>query len=108
MPISFVKHQNTVLLTIDGSQEEGTVDILDPPLAGRLFAESHMPVVGDHIWFVSTSPFTSSIRVQGRDMPKTSRADPGIYEFQCANGIAEFIVTAVGQDDSVTLVRGAT
>jgi hypothetical protein len=124
MAISFVKFQNTVRITItapfipdDPSGETGAqIEVLDPPLAGRLFAESHMPKVGDIIIFdapASPNLYVTSIRVQGRDMPKTTTIpgnspNPVTYVFAVANGPSSWTVSAVGQDDSVTIVRGET
>jgi len=113
MTVSFVKHQNTVRIVIDGPSDVGSVEVLDPPLAGRLFAESHMPAVGDVIIFdAPPTPdlYVTSIRVQGRDMPKTTAFGPSptTYVFGVANGPSSWTVTAVGQDDSVTITRGET
>jgi hypothetical protein len=114
--ISFVKFQNTVRITISGSSDTGSIEVLDPPLAGRLFAESHMPKVGDSIIFdAPPTPdlYVTSIRVQGRDLPKTTtvppvQGAPVTYVFGVANGPSSWTVSAVGQDDSVTIVRGET
>ena len=116
MPISFTKHQNTVRIRTTLGNDVGSVEVLEPPLAGRLFAESHMPKVGDIIIFdAPPTPdlYVDSIRAQGRDMPKTTTIpgnspDPVTYVFAVANGPSEWTVTAVGQDDSVTIMRGET
>lgn len=116
MAISFSKYLNTVRIVIDGPSDVGSVEVLDPPLAGRLFAESHMPKVGDTIIFdAPPTPdlYVTSIRVQGRDLPKTttippSQAQPVTYVFGVANGPSSWTVSAVGQDDSVTILRGDT
>lgn len=134
MAITFVKYLNTVRITItapyipisepvydaDGNLIQDAVgtqtEVIDPPLAGRLFAESHMPKVGDTIIFdapAGPALYVTSRRVQGRDMPKTtnippSQPTPVTYVFAVANGPSSWTVTAVGQDDSVTIVRGET
>lgn len=131
MSVTFTKYRNTVLVTFTEpyipiseavKDENGNViqdavgtqtEVLDPPLAGRLFAESHMPAVGDNIIFnapAGPAQYVDSIRVQGRDMPKTTgwTASPTTYVFAVANGPSFWTVTAVGQDDSVTIVRGDT
>jgi len=108
MTITFSKYLNTVIVNITGSQEEGTVDVLSPPLAGRLFAQSHMPSPGDVIRFVGPLPYPDSVKVQGQDTPSTVNADSAVYEFAVGNAIAEYVVVSVGQDDSVTIRRLAT
>ena len=134
MAISFVKFQNTVRITItapyipvsepvydaNGNIIQDAVgtqtEVLDPPLASRLFAESHMPKVGDIIIFnAPPTPdlYVTSRRVQGRDMPKTTTIpgnspNPVTYVFAVANGPSRWTVSAVGQDDSVTILRGDT
>lgn len=134
MAISFVKYLNTVRITITAPyvpvsepiyDENGNIvqdavgtqtEVLDPPLASRLFAESHMPKVGDTIIFdapPTPAQYVTSIRVQGRDLPKTTTIPPvqGVpvtYVFAVANGPSSWTVTAVGQDDSVTILRGET
>lgn len=116
MAVTFTKHANTVRIVIDGPSDVGSVEVLDPPLASRLFAESHMPKAGDVIIFdAPPTPdlYVDSIRAQGRDMPKTttippSQAQPVTYVFGVANGPSSWVVTAVGQDDSVTIMRGET
>lgn len=108
MTISFVKDRNTVQVTITGSSEEGTIDVLSPVLASRLFAQSHMPFVGDVIRFVCPVPYIDSVKLQGQDMPATAKAETALYEFAVSNGVAEYVVDAVGQDDSVTIRRLAT
>lgn len=134
MAIDFVKFQNTVRITItapyipisepvydeDGNLIQDAVgtqtETMTPPLASRLFAESHMPKVGDIIIFdAPPTPdlYVNSRRVQGRDMPKTttippSQQQPVTYVFAVANGPSSWTVTAVGQDDSVTIARGDT
>ncbi len=111
MAITFVRLFGSIRVFVDDSQEEGTVETLAPRVASALFAESHMPFVGDLVRFVTPGdgpPYVAGRRVQGQDVPKTIKADPGIYEFACTNGISEYTVTVVGQDDSVTMVRGVT
>jgi hypothetical protein len=116
MAISFVKFQNTVRITITQGSDVGAIEVLDPPLAGRLFAESHMPKVGDTIIFdAPPTPdlYVTSLRVQGRDIPKATtippvQGAPVTYVFGVANGPSSWTVSTVGQDDSVTIVRGET
>jgi hypothetical protein len=134
MAVTFVKYQNTVLITITAPyipisepvyDENGNLiqdavgtqtEVLDPPLASRLFAESHMPKVGDTIVFdAPPTPdlYVTSIRVQGRDTPKATtippvQGAPVTYVFAVANGPSSWTVSAVGQDDSVTIERGDT
>jgi len=137
--ITFTKYLNTVRIVITASWIPGVmtpvawdpetgeptaweeiggsqVEVLDPPLASRLFAESHMPKVGDIIIFDAPpdqAGYVTSRRVQGRDMPKTTTIpgnspNPVTYVFAVANGPSSWTVTAVGQDDSVTISRGET
>jgi len=114
--ISFVKYLNTVRITITQGSSVGSVEVLDPPLAGRLFAESHMPKAGDIIIFdAPPTPdlYVTSIRVQAQNLPKTTNIpgnspDPVTYVFGVANGPSSWTVSVVGQDDSVTIVRGET
>lgn len=139
MTIDFVKYRNTVRIIITAAWIPGTVvpiawdpetgepiewtevggsqtEVINPPLASRLFAESHMPKVGDTIIFdAPPTPdlYVTSIRVQGRDIPKTTNIPPSVpepvtYVFGVANGPSSWTVTAVGQDDSVTILRGNT
>jgi len=113
MAITFVTHSNTVRIALDGPSDVGSIEVLDPPLASRLFAESHMPAVDDVIIFdAPPTPdlYVTSIRTQGRDMPKTTAFGPSptTYVFGVANGPSSWTVTAVGQDDSVTIMRGDT
>ena len=116
MTISFSKHRNTVRIVVSGPSDVGSVETLSPPLASRLFAESHMPKVGDSIVFdAPPTPdlYVDSIRQQGQDVPKTTgippvQGAPVTYVFAVANGPSSWTVSAVGQDDSVTIVRGET
>ena len=116
MAITFTKYQNTVRINIPQGSDTGSIEVLDPPLASRLFAESHMPKAGDTIIFdAPPTPdlYVTSIRVQGRDMPKTTTIPPSqqlpvTYVFAVANGPSSWLVTVVGQDDSVTIQRGET
>lgn len=116
MAISFTRHFGTVRIVITTGNDIGQTEVLNPPLASRLFAESHMPKVGDIIIFdAPPAPdlYVPFIRVQGRDMPKTTTIpgnspDPVTYVFAVANGPSSWTVTAVGQDDSVTILRGET
>lgn len=112
MAISFVRYQGSIHLTVDAG-DEGQTETLIPRVAGALFAESHMPAVGDIIRFVTPGdgpPYVPSRKTQGQDLPKTLSfgQSPTTYEFACSNGTSEWTVTAVGQDDSVTMMRGQT
>lgn len=116
MAVSFTRHFGTVRIVITAGKDTGQTEVLSPPLASRLFAESHMPKVGDTIIF--DAPPTPDLyvpfrRVQGQDMPKTTTippvsGNPVEYVFAVANGPSSWTVTAVGQDDSVTIMRGET
>ena len=135
MAVSFVKYLNTVRVDITAPyipiseavyDEDGNliqdavgtqIEVLDPPLASRLFAESHMPKVGDTIIFTDpvtdTAGYVPSIKAQGKDTPKATTIpgnspDPVTYVFAVGNGVSSWTVTAVGQDDSVTIERAAT
>lgn len=116
MTIDFIRHANTVRILISPGSDLGSVEILDPPLASRLFAESHIPKAGDVIIFhAPPTPdlYTDSRRVEGDDLPKTTGIpskdpQPVLYVFGVANGPSSWTVSAVGEDDSVTIVRGET
>lgn len=113
MTISFTRYQGSVLINIT-AEETGQIEVLDPQLASKLFAESHLPKVGDIIIFDAPGQvFVPFRRVQGQDMPKTTTIpgnspDPVTYVFAVANPLSEWTVTDVGQDDSVTITRGLT
>ena len=116
MAITFTKYANTVRIDIPQGSDVGSVEVLEPPLASRLFAESHMPKATDIIIFdapPTPNLYVDSLRVQGRDIPKTTTIpgnspDPVTYVFAVANGPSSWTVSEVGQNDSVTIVRGDT
>jgi hypothetical protein len=112
MPITFEKRvDGTAWADFSASWEEGLIDSMSAVVTGRLFSQTNAPRVNDIIIFEKSEALVT--RVQGMDVPtwvrqEGSPPEPVTHVFACSKGTAKYLVTALNQDDSITVLRMET